>query len=232
MPKKYKFLEFAEVTSTNDVCLSEMQKSDIPTVVFADSQTQGRGRNLKSWSSPRGNISYSFGIRSSFIDPSITVKTGLIVIKALKKEFNKKVSLKWPNDLIYKNKKVGGILVESQTHNNETIIITGIGINLRIDNSEEHWGDLGLDGIAKNIKHNFVTHLTDELLKLEKLNNINWCRDWNNSCMHIDKNVSIDTRNESYIFLGIDELGQAKLKNMNSEIETYSESSLKVDGLY
>ena len=232
MPKKYKFLDFEEVASTNDVCLIELQKSDIPTAVSADSQTQGRGRNHKSWSSPRGNISYSLGIRSSFIDPSITVKTGLIVIKALKKKFNKEVYLKWPNDLIYKNKKVGGILVESQTHNNEIIIITGIGINMKIDSSEEHWGDLGLDGITKKIKDNFITYLTDELLHLEKLNNINWCRDWNNSCIHIGKNVSIETRDESFIFLGIDDLGHAKLKNKNSQVEIYNQSSLKVDDLY
>ena len=232
MPKKYKLLDFDEVTSTNDVCLSELQKSNTPTVVFADSQTQGRGRNLKSWSSPRGNISYSLGIRSTFIAPSISVKTGLIVKKAIKKKFNKEVCLKWPNDLIYKNKKVGGILVESQTHNNETIIVTGIGINLKIDSSEEHWGDLGLNGIAKNIKDDFLIYLTDELLDLEKLNNINWCDDWNNSCIHIGKNVSIETRDESFIFLGIDNLGQAKLKNKNSRVEIYNQSSLKVDDLY
>jgi BirA family biotin operon repressor/biotin-[acetyl-CoA-carboxylase] ligase len=232
MPKQYNFFEFDEVTSTNDVCLSEFQKSTKPTVVVANSQTKGRGRNAKNWDSPKGNISYSLCFKSPSIDPGITVKIGLITSIAVFDIFNKDVLLKWPNDLIFNNKKVGGILVESQNQNNEIIITIGIGINLNIDKKHHEWNDIGLIDITKKTKDSFIEMLTLKLLKLKNLNRKNWSKEWDEKCMHIGKRVTLGDKQESFLFEGITDSGQAKLKKKSGDIELFNESSLKVDGLY
>ena len=61
MPENYQHLHFEVVGSTNDLCKIESKKKLKPTLITADKQTEGRGRNQKRWESPKGNISFSYG---------------------------------------------------------------------------------------------------------------------------------------------------------------------------
>ena len=56
MPENYQHLHFEVVGSTNDLCRIECKKKLKPTLITADKQTDGRGRNQKKWESPKGNI--------------------------------------------------------------------------------------------------------------------------------------------------------------------------------
>ena len=56
MPENYHHLHFEVVGSTNDLCRIECKKKLKPTLITADKQTDGRGRNQKRWESPKGNI--------------------------------------------------------------------------------------------------------------------------------------------------------------------------------
>ena len=113
MPDHNRF-HYKEVTSTNDICFEKCQESEKPVVVSADKQTKGRGRNQKDWKSPHGNISYSFGYKSEKIISGTSIKTGLIGANAINKAFSIDVGLKWPNDLIYQSKKLGGFFVKQR----------------------------------------------------------------------------------------------------------------------
>ena len=62
MPENYHHLHFEVVGSTNDLCRIECKKKLKPTLITADKQTDGRGRNQKKWESPKGNISFSYGL--------------------------------------------------------------------------------------------------------------------------------------------------------------------------
>ena len=88
-------------------------------VVIAEKQTKGKGRLGKKWSSPpTGNIYMSISTEKDLSCGPISLFTGLICKKSIDKTINKeKIGLKWPNDLVLENKKIGGILVETESFN-------------------------------------------------------------------------------------------------------------------
>jgi len=120
-------------TSTNDV-LKDLAVQGAPegTVVIAEEQTSGKGRYERHWFSSRGNGYYiSVLLRPSQFEISLlTLSTGLAVAEVLWSVFGVKVCLKWPNDLLWEGKKLGGILCESSfVGNHLNHVVVGIGIN-------------------------------------------------------------------------------------------------------
>ncbi|MBU4053144.1 MAG: biotin--[acetyl-CoA-carboxylase] ligase [Proteobacteria bacterium] len=95
--------------------------------VLALSQWSGRGQLGREWISPGGNI---YGaLRIPLLSPSWANLISLLTGHALIRSFAQagvEIKLKWPNDLVHENKKVGGILIEEKGN----AIIAGIGINL------------------------------------------------------------------------------------------------------
>lgn len=116
---------YDSVTSTNEV-LREMAQKGAPTgtVVVAWNQTNGRGRMDRTFFSPNGGIYMSMLLD---MDPTLTItaKAAVAVRKAIYDETDRQTYIKWVNDLIYKGKKVCGILAEGIGDK----IILGIGIN-------------------------------------------------------------------------------------------------------
>ena len=103
------------------------------SVCFADFQTQGRGRGSNQWLSPYGSgVCFSvIGTLSSKSSPlGLSIYCGIAIARALRDLGYADVSLKWPNDLLYGSKKLGGILVEltSQSQDYYSFNI-GVGIN-------------------------------------------------------------------------------------------------------
>lgn len=104
------------------------------TLVTAARQHQGRGRYQREWVSPEGlNIyaSFCFFVSSDQKDfKTISQVIGVSVAKALESE-QVAVKFKWPNDMIWNGKKLGGILCETQ-RNDQICVIVGIGINVNM----------------------------------------------------------------------------------------------------
>ncbi|UCH24593.1 MAG: biotin--[acetyl-CoA-carboxylase] ligase [Trueperaceae bacterium] len=98
-------------------------------VIRAHVQTQGRGRQGKVWSSPAGGSYQTIGLRDSGTSRLRMPLVGLAIGAGLATTFKQagaQVGLKWPNDLYYKGKKIGGILTEYlQQH-----LLVGIGLNV------------------------------------------------------------------------------------------------------
>jgi len=125
------------LTSTN-AWLSKYN-SGIDDVVLAIEQTQGRGRRGNTWESQRGGFYVSIVSSKHKLLPFIV---GISIIKILEKHYED-LNLKWPNDIIFKGKKLGGILCEDfGTHS-----IIGIGINLENEPSLENATNLSSHGI-------------------------------------------------------------------------------------
>lgn len=232
MPERFNSLHFDSVDSTNDICLRECKKSNFPVVVTADSQKKGRGRNQKNWSSPPGSISFSYGYKNKGIDPSICLKTGLIVAAAIEKILDIQISLKWPNDLIFNNKKIGGILVESENIDSNFYIVIGVGINLNVVPKESHWGDLNIDVNEIQKKKDLIQEMSNGLMRLDDLEKREWQQDWLAKCIHVNEEVTLNGEKKSFIFLGIDNEGKMLLKDESNSIKPYSDSSISVKGLY
>ncbi len=124
-----------EVSSTQDIIL---QKSYEPEglCVTARIQTQGRGRQARSWVSQEGNFFCSVLLKPNTMPENVGQLSLLIgvalaqTIKPLLSSGNLK--LKWPNDLLIDGRKCAGILIENDLNSDGTLngVVAGIGVNL------------------------------------------------------------------------------------------------------
>ena len=103
------------------------------TMVVAGYQTKGRGRLGKEWTSAPGKGLYcSIVVRPTLAVhdyPKITLAAGLAVATQLEALLEKKVGLKWPNDMYIGSRKCGGILTESSLVGDRFVVI-GVGLNI------------------------------------------------------------------------------------------------------
>ncbi|MBN1504248.1 MAG: biotin--[acetyl-CoA-carboxylase] ligase [Candidatus Eisenbacteria bacterium] len=129
-------LTFERVDSTNEVAWREAERG-VPewTWVSADEQTGGRGRLSRRWHSPAGlgvwtSVVLRPGVTPS-VAPGITMCASLAVARTLRKLHPMSVSLKWPNDVMVKGRKICGILTEMKASGERVeFVVCGIGINL------------------------------------------------------------------------------------------------------
>tara|TARA_Y100000590_G_C15682306_1_gene1000279 strand:+ start:319 stop:903 length:585 start_codon:yes stop_codon:yes gene_type:complete len=141
---KFKIFKFKNVTSTNDVAINLIRKKKYKNgCVYAETQTKGRGTHGKKWVSDKGNLfgSVFFPLKENYPTFNEFSVINPVIISNVIKNFChlKKISLKWPNDLLINKKKICGILQELITLNNKKFLIVGIGINIasspNIDNN-------------------------------------------------------------------------------------------------
>ncbi|HJR18821.1 MAG TPA: biotin--[acetyl-CoA-carboxylase] ligase [Actinomycetota bacterium] len=102
------------------------------TVVVADAQTSGRGRLGRSWwAEPGGSLLASWLIRPELAPerwPTLTLVAGLAAARALIASAGIEVRLKWPNDLLVDERKLGGLLAEADGGG---ALVVGLGVNVR-----------------------------------------------------------------------------------------------------
>ena len=117
------------LTSTNDRAIELVQAgAPAPAVVLADEQRQGRGRRGKHWHSPPGVGVWLSVLLRTTASPSLPLRVGLAVSRALElwEPADRRLSLKWPNDLWIDDLKVGGVLCEQQQGH----CVVGVGLDV------------------------------------------------------------------------------------------------------
>lgn len=126
-----------ETNSTNNYLqsLCSEQKVEELTVVVADFQTSGRGQRGNSWESDPGkNLLFSTVIFPEFLEARRQFLISQIISLAIKEEldtYTSDISIKWPNDIYWKEKKICGMLIENDLMGrNISQSIAGIGINI------------------------------------------------------------------------------------------------------
>ncbi len=126
---------FDTVESTN-ITLSKLADEGAPegTCVVALAQTKGQGRSGRTFYSPEGgNLYMSLLLRPSDEDriKMITTMAAVAVVRALKEHFGVDAGIKWVNDIIYRDRKVCGIVAQAHNFSSDDMyIILGIGINI------------------------------------------------------------------------------------------------------
>jgi BirA family transcriptional regulator, biotin operon repressor / biotin---[acetyl-CoA-carboxylase] ligase len=131
----HQIYSFLALSSTNDQALKMAQMGfDHGTIIEAKTQSRGRGRGSNIWFSEPGGIYLSIILRPDLnYEQSLplTLVVGLSVAKAIENITDLKVMTRWVNDLMIDNRKVGGILLETESETDRpTFFITGIGINV------------------------------------------------------------------------------------------------------
>ena len=105
------------------------------TVVIAETQTAGRGRQGRAWLSPEGSLAVSVILKPSLDNlPQLVMIASLAVVRAINKAASLETQIKWPNDVLIKGKKVCGILIESEVKGEKVnFAIIGMGINVNFN---------------------------------------------------------------------------------------------------
>ena len=129
-------------TSTNDDAekfASEREPEGL--VVFSESQTRGRGRMGRKWSSPGGKgLWFSILLRPSLSAnecTQLTVASAVSLVRAINETTGIEPDIKWPNDLLIHGKKIAGILTEMQAELDcVRHVIIGVGIDVNQNHSD------------------------------------------------------------------------------------------------
>jgi BirA family biotin operon repressor/biotin-[acetyl-CoA-carboxylase] ligase len=136
---------FSELDSTNSYLLSQVApENGRCRIAIADHQTAGRGQRGNLWESPRESglylsCAYTFPAMPRHFS-NLTLAIAIEIAEALF-ELGANCKLKWPNDLILHNGKLGGILTETYAGNSDAItVVVGIGINLDLGEQRESIG--------------------------------------------------------------------------------------------
>ncbi|MES2576822.1 biotin--[acetyl-CoA-carboxylase] ligase [Flavobacterium sp. ZE23DGlu08] len=139
-----KLIKLDAIDSTNEFLkgLSNKQELENFTVVTAENQTKGKGQMGAVWASETSkNLIMSILVKDFLEDIcqifNLNIAVSLAVIEVLESFKIPNLSIKWPNDIMSYNKKIGGILIENSIKSDGTIIsIVGLGLNVNQTNFE------------------------------------------------------------------------------------------------
>lgn len=139
-------IELDEVESTNNYAMGWIQGTLLPkgheelingTAVLAYHQTAGKGQRGKSWQSPRGeSMSLSIVLKPDFLNTSqgfsLLCAVAVAAAHVLQTYTGDETKIKWPNDLYWQKRKLGGILIENVVKGTQfQWVVAGIGINVK-----------------------------------------------------------------------------------------------------
>ncbi len=225
-------LSFDELDSTNSQAL-RIPRSNLTNglVIVTDKQTGGRGRRGNTWHSLPGK-SLTFSV---ILFPDVSPKTlglfsllaGLAVVETMG-EYNIDAKLKWPNDIVIFDKKIGGLLCETKvTHNQVDVFIIGIGLNINEDRIDFPEGIVDSATSVKIILNKTLERalvLTHLLSRLEKWIDHMQHKDkiistWLDHCAHLGQVISVKTKDDtvSGIFSGLTKYGEAIIESKGKE---------------
>jgi BirA family transcriptional regulator, biotin operon repressor / biotin---[acetyl-CoA-carboxylase] ligase len=133
---------FLETTSTNDV-VEKLARDGVRegAVVFAESQSRGRGRLGRKWMSPaRRGLWFSILLRPDLRPQEVTwltIASATALRRAIESQTGLKPEIKWPNDILIQGRKVAGILTELSAELDVVkYVILGIGVDVNINSGE------------------------------------------------------------------------------------------------
>ena len=142
-----------ETTSTQEIAKALASQGVAEgTIVVAETQSGGRGRVGRQWSSPQGGVYFSMILRPD-MKPSEALRlplvAGVAVAQAIKRNTKLAPKLKWPNDIMLQDRKVGGILTEMSAEIDRLDwVIIGIGLN--VNTSHESYPE-EVQGVATSL---------------------------------------------------------------------------------
>jgi BirA family biotin operon repressor/biotin-[acetyl-CoA-carboxylase] ligase len=159
-----KVLRFDAVESTNETAKEMLgEGAEEGTVIVAERQLSGRGRHGRAWFSPPGGLYCSVVLKPGEKGvPLLTLVAGMPVVKALR-HWSVLATLKWPNDVVFRERKIGGVLCEGVYRHDTFWVIVGIGVNTNVslDRLPE-----ALRGTATSLKAETGTEVSnDEFLE-------------------------------------------------------------------
>lgn len=191
---------YDEVSSTNAAALALLSGCSNGTVILAETQTQGRGRLSRPWASPPGGIWMSLVLKP--IMPlchvyQINMAVSVALCRALYAQFGLNVGIKWPNDLLIKELKICGILMEvgAQVDRLDYAVV-GVGLNAN-DDLSQFPADWRSSSLAVELGHDIdrcdlICRILEEIeVAIEKMGSIEIFEEWRSRSLTLNKQVRI-----------------------------------------
>ena len=224
---KYQTIHFSSIDSTNKYLKENFENLDDFTVVSADYQTQGKGRNDRHWiADKKENLLFSLLIKNENIikDGAFLSLIAAVSIGEVLERYNlSNVMIKWPNDIYANDKKIAGILLEGSLPN---YLIIGIGINV---NQKQFIGEYRQKPTSMFLETNKsidINELKEDVYKtlFDNLNNSSFNRQTflkyfknHNYLLNKEVKYAMNNNNSQGIVLGIDEDFKIIIKNEDGE---------------
>ena len=222
-----------QTNSTNEDAWEYSQNSSGHGSLFlTDNQTGGKGRRDNKWvSTPEKSLTFSFILHSELELEKmglLPLLTGISIVKGITAATAIQTGLKWPNDIMLNEKKMGGILIESKQTGHGLGVVVGVGLNIN-ENAQD---------IPHTLRNNAIslamfsrqTHSREQILsailnEFETLYNNQMDSIiplWTDHCIHQDREVSFHSEKgkQQGIFQGISSLGHAEIQ-INGKTQTF-----------
>ncbi len=225
-----KVLLFPVIGSTNQYLLDHSQQLQSDTLCVTEYQSAGRGRRGRNWLSVFGaNLALSYYAKIAHQnDPPVglNIAVALAVVDALAVFGIDDVQLKWPNDIYWQGKKLGGILIEMKPHRLGIDVVIGIGLNVRMSsqqqgNIDQQWVSL-VDFCGDQLPSRtdliiaLVAQLKNQLKKFTKANQLDLedCQRWREFDHFYGKSVQLIMEQQAVVGIvrGIDQQGALLLE--------------------
>jgi BirA family biotin operon repressor/biotin-[acetyl-CoA-carboxylase] ligase len=219
------------IDSTNMEALRRIQQGARSGLVCtAEQQTAGRGRRGRYWVSPFARNLYvstiwEFSQGATALE-GLSLAVGVAVANALKNLGLPEVQLKWPNDILYNGKKLGGVLLEMVGDTTgQCQVVVGIGINVTMPDAaaraiDQDWADvfaMSPQGNApgrNEILGSLLNHLLPLLAEYESAGFGPWREAWQDLHAHAGKSVILSTGagKTAGVAAGVDSRGALQLE--------------------
>lgn len=217
--------------------------SDYSSLVVAESQTEGKGRFSRDWSSSGQNVLMSCSWKYDFT-PDYLGALGLALIvelaEILRDDYDLPVTIKWPNDLLIGGKKAAGILVDVVS-GSSCCLYVGLGLNVqknKTSNSvyiDQPWADMATFGAINVDRNKLIANLYSrwsELFLGYPISGFSIYQErWNALSEHLGKNIELSKAGKLLhqgVMRGVDEQGFLLIKEGSKVIKIMdSECSLR-----
>lgn len=164
------FIWQTDSTQNHSKALQKLHSTDVVFWIHAGSQISGRGQRGKKWTSIDGNLFLSgcFLLPQTAFFGRLAIIIGVSLAKILKLLLpNHQIGLKWPNDVLCENKKVGGVLIEIE----ENRAHIGIGINVSAHPSNTDMPATHLLAYGDLSKDLLIEHIIETIFEVKDLEN-------------------------------------------------------------
>lgn len=234
---------YESVISTNKVAM-ELEDVKEGMVIIGGEQRKGRGRLNRNWHSPKSGLWFSIILKpekSMFDKMAVLTLIGALAVNEAISNLNINADLKWPNDILYKNKKICGILSQFKSKgNNVDRVVVGIGVNVNQTVFPKELSDTSTSlRIIKGEKINKDIFLADILNKFafyyEKFEN-NEINDiinkWKSNMSMLHKVISFNTSDTNKYkgeVVDITDKGELVVEKENGEVEKFIAGDVSID---
>jgi len=216
---RYAVVELELAESTQDEARERYQRSE-PVLVIAGHQTAGRGRLGRDWIEPDRAVFTSLAFEPAWPTGAwrlIPLAAGLAARSAVERLTGISVTLRWPNDLLIGERKIGGLLAESA----DGVAVVGCGINLLWDNPIAGAGALYETDPGPAIAREFAVAWADRLLGHMECRPDDWGIDeYRDACATIGRPVSYP--GGSGIAVAVSDDGSLSVETANGTIAVHS----------